>query len=95
MRCVQVADAFIVQVAAQKALAQQQQGKLITKSLHAELVYNMSGSRHVSLSFCQHIVLPKPADWMSIPEHSCPADIRKLQQIWGDRNLSASASCTI
>ena len=52
MRCVQVADAFIVQVAAQKALAQQQQGKLITKSLHAELVYNMSGSRHVSLSFC-------------------------------------------
>lgn len=46
----QVADLFVVRIAAQQALAQQQRGKLITKSLHAELVYNMSGSRHVSLS---------------------------------------------
>lgn len=46
----QVADPLIVQVAAQKALISQQRRKLITKSLHAELVYNMSGSRHVSLS---------------------------------------------
>ena len=89
-----MADAFIVQVAAQKALGQQEQGKLITKSLHAELVYNMSGSRHVSLSFCQYTVQPKPADLM-LYLNICPADIRKLQQIWGDRNLSASASCTI
>ena len=44
----QVANAFVVRVAAQKALASQQRSKLITKSLHAELVYNMSGSRHVS-----------------------------------------------
>lgn len=46
----QVADLFVVRIAAQQALAQQQRGKLITKSLHAELVYNMSGSRHVSIS---------------------------------------------
>lgn len=46
-----MADPLVVQVAAQKALAQQEHGKLITKSLHAELVYNMSGSRHVS---CLH-----------------------------------------
>lgn len=44
----QVADPFVVRVAAQKALANQQHSKLVTKSLHAELVYNMSGSRHVS-----------------------------------------------
>ena len=47
----QVADAFVLRVAAQHALAQQQQGKLTTKSLHAELVYNMSGSRHVRTTF--------------------------------------------
>lgn len=46
----QVADLFVVHIAAQQALAQQQRGKLITKSLHAELVYNMSGSRHVRMS---------------------------------------------
>ena len=45
---IQVADLFVLRVAAQKALAEQHRGKLITKSLHAELVYNMSGSRHVS-----------------------------------------------
>ncbi len=47
----QVADLFVLRIAAQQALAQQHRGKLITKSLHAELVYNMSGSRHVSLLF--------------------------------------------
>ena len=46
----QVADLFVLHVAAQQALAQQKRGKLITKSLHAELVYNMSGSRHVRTS---------------------------------------------
>lgn len=46
-----VADPFIVRVAAQKALMNEQRSKLITKSLHAELVYKMSGSRHISESF--------------------------------------------
>ena len=50
----QVADLFVMRIAAQQALAQQHRGKLITKSLHAELVYNMSGSRHVSLLISWH-----------------------------------------
>lgn len=50
----QVADLFVMRIAAQQALAQQHRGKLITKSLHAELVYNMSGSRHVSLLTSWH-----------------------------------------
>lgn len=50
----QVADLFVLCIAAQQALAQQHRGKLITKSLHAELVYNMSGSRHVSLLISWH-----------------------------------------
>lgn len=62
-----VASAFVVRVAAQKALASQQRGKLITKSLHAELVYNMSGSRHISESFnrfgvtdsCKHLLVAR------------------------------------
>jgi len=43
-----------MRIAAQQALAQQHRGKLITKSLHAELVYNISGSRHVSLLISWH-----------------------------------------
>lgn len=62
-----VADLFVLRVAAQKALAEQHRGKLITKSLHAELVYNMSGSRHISESFnrfgvtesCQHLLVAR------------------------------------
>jgi Kinase binding protein CGI-121 len=44
----QVPDLFALKAAAYKALAAQQRGKLVTRTLHAELVYNISGSRHVS-----------------------------------------------
>ncbi|KAA6429011.1 MAG: hypothetical protein FRX49_01121 [Trebouxia sp. A1-2] len=62
-----VADLFVLRIAAQQALAQQHRGKLITKSLHAELVYNMSGSRHISESFkrfgvtesCKHLLVAR------------------------------------
>lgn len=46
----QVPDLLIVQVAAQKALAAKSRGLLRTRSLHAELVYNLSGSKHVRKS---------------------------------------------
>lgn len=39
---------FLLQLAATEALTAQARGKLTTRSLHAELLYNLSGSRHVS-----------------------------------------------
>ncbi len=44
----QVPDLFLLQLAATTALTAQARGKLITRSLHAELLYNLSGTRHVS-----------------------------------------------
>jgi tRNA threonylcarbamoyladenosine modification (KEOPS) complex Cgi121 subunit len=36
-----------LQLAAHKALTNSSRGRLVTKTLHAELVYNLSGSKHV------------------------------------------------
>ena len=47
----QVADLFVVHLAAHKALAAQKRSKLTTKSLHSELVFNIAGIRHVN-SLC-------------------------------------------
>ncbi|GLE04274.1 hypothetical protein PINS_up013184 [Pythium insidiosum] len=46
-----VVDLFAVHAAAARALLCDQDNKLITKTLHAELVFNLSGSRNVAESF--------------------------------------------
>jgi len=46
-----VVDRFQVHAAAARALLCDQSKRLTTKSLHAELVFNLSGSRNVSESF--------------------------------------------
>ncbi len=43
-----VADVFCVHLAAHKALTAAARGTLSSRSLHAELVFNVSGSKHVS-----------------------------------------------
>lgn len=42
-----VPDPLVLHAAAYKALAAQARGGLRTRSLHAELVFNLSGSKHV------------------------------------------------
>lgn len=51
----QVLDIWLIIAAAFKALADERQGRLKTHSLHGELVFNLSGSRHVS--FDNHLVI--------------------------------------
>ncbi|KAJ0392721.1 hypothetical protein P43SY_011976 [Pythium insidiosum] len=46
-----VVDLFAVHAAAARALLCDQDNKLITKTLNAELVFNLSGSRNVAESF--------------------------------------------
>jgi len=43
-----VPDPLVLRAAAHKALATQQRGTLRTRSVHAEVVFNLSGSKHVS-----------------------------------------------
>ena len=44
-----VPDLLVLHAAAYKALAAAQRGELRTRSLHAELVFSLSGSKHVSV----------------------------------------------
>ena len=44
----QVPDAILVKAAAQKAVLANAKGALRSRSMHAELVFNLSGSKHVS-----------------------------------------------
>lgn len=55
----QVESLFIVQLAAHRALTSQARGSLATRSLHSELVFNFSGSKHVS-----HLVAGMWVTWL-------------------------------
>ncbi|XP_047340827.1 EKC/KEOPS complex subunit TPRKB [Impatiens glandulifera] len=46
-----IPDAFPVLVAAHKALVAKNRESLTTRTLHSELVYNYSGSKHITESF--------------------------------------------
>jgi hypothetical protein len=47
-----IPDLFVFHMAAHKALVAATRSALKTRTLHAELVFNLSGSKHVSL--CSH-----------------------------------------
>ena len=82
----QTPDLFPLQVAAWKALTAELRGKLITKTLHSELVFNIAGSSHVrKVSAAYYIV----SNWCLTQGHDsksyCDADLGKLQAVWGQR----------
>jgi EKC/KEOPS complex subunit CGI121/TPRKB len=43
-----VPDALVLRMAAHRALCAQSRGRLATRSLHAEVVFNVSGSKHIA-----------------------------------------------
>jgi hypothetical protein len=47
LRVSQIADPFLLHLAAHKALAAQAAGRLTTRTLHSELVFNTSPTNHV------------------------------------------------
>lgn len=51
----QIPDVFPVLAAAHKTLVSKSRGSLTTRTLHSELVYNYSGSKHVILSDFLHL----------------------------------------
>ena len=68
-----VPDSLVLHAAAYKALAAQQRGGLRTKSLHAELVVNLSGSKHVSFNQgSEALTACPPAGSSRLPMHSLP-----------------------
>ncbi|CAL8470265.1 g9807 [Coccomyxa elongata] len=76
-----VPDLLVVQAAAQKALAAHLRGSLRTRSLHAELVYNLSGSKHVGQSL-QRFGLSEDTDQILVASfHMDDTDAAKVLSI--------------
>lgn len=88
----QVAGLFPVQLAAHRALTAQARGRLQTRSLHTELVFALSGSRHVSAApwwqlclndmpqlcrrACKGADTPPPTPWASTLTPPLPTLLR-------------------
>ena len=72
----QVPDTIIVKAAAQKAVLANAKGALRSRSMHAELVFNLSGSKHVGgsslavASLASGVLMSKKrlhTQWMLLP----------------------------
>ncbi|KAI7841481.1 hypothetical protein COHA_004875 [Chlorella ohadii] len=53
-----VSDLLVLHAAAYKALAAAQRGELRTRSLHAELVFSLSGSKHIAETLSRYGINP-------------------------------------
>lgn len=92
-----VADVLVLAAAAHKALAAAARGGLRTRSLHSELVFNLSGSKHVREVLGLHagtkprlVCAARPSAGASPAASRCP-DCR-LQRRWGGTASTQTAS---
>ncbi|KAI8465262.1 MAG: kinase binding protein CGI-121-domain-containing protein [Monoraphidium minutum] len=68
-----------LQLAAHKALAFQRRGKLVTKTLHSELVFNLSGSRHIGESLKRFGVQEDTAALLVARYDATPQDLEYVR----------------
>ena len=68
-----LADLLVIHASAHKALKAQQRGTLRTKTVHAEIVVGLSGSKHVSAAPCLHAPssLSYSVSCPLLPSNSC------------------------
>lgn len=90
----QVLGLLPLQLAAYKALANERRGKMISKTLHTELVYNLSGSRHVGV-LAAECAASKRADgcrlglvWAVPRVHDSRCAIARRQTSWCKRQIA-------
>lgn len=87
-----VSDLLVLHAAAYKALAAAQRGELRTRSLHAELVFSLSGSKHVSgrgmAGVCLH--LAARLDWFGA-QHARSSEACTPQSAAAGRAVAALA----
>ena len=92
----QVPDVLVVKAAAQKALFAHLRGTLRSRSMHAELVFSVAGSKHVSTPLLllsgHHLAHVKPymagnlqSQWIRAPEffHACLAQVGEALKRFG------------
>ena len=97
----QVPDTIIVKAAAQKAVLANAKGALRSRSMHAELVFNLSGSKHVgglSLAVASSVfdvLILRSAHTLNgccCPTLQLSCFIRMLWSVRGDMTRSRSES---
>ncbi|EFJ05709.1 hypothetical protein SELMODRAFT_431319 [Selaginella moellendorffii] len=78
-----VPDLFPVLASAHRTLLSQSRGNLVTRTLHSELVYNFSGSKHITESL-RRCGISSGTSYVLVVQFDCPAEkeneVRKLIQ---------------
>ncbi|KAL4440542.1 hypothetical protein ABPG75_003543 [Micractinium tetrahymenae] len=74
-----VPDALVLRAAAQKALAAQQRGALRCKTAHAELVFNLSGSKHIGETLQRYGINPECKHLLAARFDATPAEAAALR----------------
>lgn len=74
-----VADAIVLRAAAEKALRVQQRGTLRCKTAHAELVFNLSGSKHIGETLQRYGVGPDCRHLLAARFDATPAEAAALR----------------
>ena len=91
----QVPDLFPLQVAAWKALTAERRGKLITRTLHSELVFSIAGSTHVRQKYAYCGAVDSLLTHNHARTSHCDADLGKLQAVWGQCGCKVFAGGTV
>ncbi|EFN53878.1 hypothetical protein CHLNCDRAFT_25174 [Chlorella variabilis] len=74
-----VPSLLVLRVAAFKALLAQQRGALRTKSLHAEVVFNLAGSKHIPHPLDRFGINPGCRHLLAAPFDASPEEEAQLQ----------------
>ncbi|KAL4419297.1 hypothetical protein ABPG77_001629 [Micractinium sp. CCAP 211/92] len=76
-----VPDAIVLRAAAEKALMAKQRGTLRCKSAHAELVFNLSGSKHIGETLQRYGISPDCRHLLAARFDATPEEAAALQSL--------------
>lgn len=76
-----VMDLFPLTVAANKALTSNAREDLVTRSLHAELLHNLSGTKHIVESLKRFGISPKSDKILVAKFNASDEDVQKLREL--------------
>ena len=86
-----VMDLFPLNVAANKALTANARGDLVTRSLHAELLHNLSGTKHIVESLSRFGISPKSEKILVAKFNATDEDVGKLKELIKGKEVDMEA----
>ncbi|PRW39074.1 EKC KEOPS complex subunit Tprkb [Chlorella sorokiniana] len=76
-----VPDLLVLHAAAYKALAASQRGELRTRSLHAELVFSLSGSKHIAETLGRYGINPDCRHILAARFDALPDEVQQMRSL--------------